>query len=61
MLIKDTNENSTKSFPFVALYPESYYNFPMYEVKFFDLSDLSKPLKISISAYLYISVDVLFK
>lgn len=32
-VIKDTNDNSTKHFPFIALYPESYYNFPMYEVR----------------------------
>lgn len=32
-IMKDTNDNSTKHFPFIALYPESYYNFPMYEVR----------------------------
>lgn len=32
-VIKGTNDNSTKHFPFIALYPESYYNFPMYEVR----------------------------
>lgn len=31
---KSTNDNnSTKHFPFIALYPNNYYNFPMYEVK----------------------------
>jgi len=34
-IIRDTNDNSTKSFPFVASYSEFYYNFPMYEVKSF--------------------------
>lgn len=32
-VIKDTDDNSTKHFPFVALYPESYYSSPMYEVR----------------------------
>jgi len=31
-VIKGTND--TKHFPFLALYPESYYSFPMYEVRF---------------------------
>jgi len=37
-IIRDTNNNSTKSFPFVASYSELYYNFPMYEVKIFFLT-----------------------
>lgn len=41
-MIKSTNDNnSTKHFPFIALYPENYYNFPMYEVKVLLFSDLS--------------------
>ncbi|KYM94837.1 Putative odorant receptor 13a, partial [Cyphomyrmex costatus] len=31
-VIKDTNNNTIKHFPFLALYPKYYYNFPMYEV-----------------------------
>ncbi|XP_012230552.1 odorant receptor 13a-like [Linepithema humile] len=34
-VIKDTGDNSTKHFPFVALYPEPCYHFPMYEVVYF--------------------------
>lgn len=32
-VIEGTNDNSTKHFPFLALYPESYYSSPMYEVR----------------------------
>lgn len=34
-MIKNTNDNdtSTKHFPFIALYPKNYYNFPIYEVR----------------------------
>ncbi|XP_011065389.1 PREDICTED: uncharacterized protein LOC105152676 [Acromyrmex echinatior] len=32
-VIKGTNNNTIKHFPFLALYPEYYYNFPMYEVR----------------------------
>jgi len=44
-VIKDISDNSTKHFPFVALYPESCYHFPIYEVKA-QFSDLSKLLSM---------------
>lgn len=32
-VVKGTNNNTIKHFPFLALYPEYYYYFPMYEVR----------------------------
>lgn len=36
-VIKGAMNNNVKHFPFLALYPESYYNFPLYEVREFNL------------------------
>ncbi|XP_019885813.1 odorant receptor 13a isoform X2 [Ooceraea biroi] len=52
--IKGTSDNSTNNFPFVALYPESYYNFPMYEIVYF-----SQMLATSLCGLIILGTDTL--
>ncbi|XP_011875239.1 PREDICTED: odorant receptor 13a-like isoform X2 [Vollenhovia emeryi] len=53
-VIKGTNGNSTKHFPFLALYPESYYNFPMYEIIY-----LSQMVATSLCGLVILGTDTL--
>ncbi|KAH0950410.1 OrUA3 [Eciton burchellii] len=53
-IIKDTNDNSTKNFPFVASYSEFYYNFPMYEIIY-----LSQMLATSLCGLVILGTDTL--
>ncbi|XP_024873688.1 odorant receptor 82a-like isoform X3 [Temnothorax curvispinosus] len=53
-LIKGPNDNSTRHFPFLALYPESYYNFPMYEIIF-----LSQVVATSLCGLVILGTDTL--
>lgn len=48
-IINGSNDNTTKYFPFIALYPKSYYNYPLYEVKI-----LFSTLKLRILIFLYL-------
>ncbi|XP_011640361.2 odorant receptor 13a-like [Pogonomyrmex barbatus] len=56
-VIKDTNNNSTltsKHLPFLALYPESYYSFPMYEIIY-----LSQMVATSLCGLVILGTDTL--
>ncbi|KAL0107171.1 hypothetical protein PUN28_015591 [Cardiocondyla obscurior] len=46
--------NSTKHFPFLALYPDSYYNFPMYEIVY-----LSQMVATSLCGLVILGTDTL--
>ncbi|KAM0732133.1 Odorant receptor 13a [Formica fusca] len=54
-MIKNINDNnSTKHFPFIALYPENYYNFPMYEIIY-----LSQMVATSLCGLVILGTDTL--
>ncbi|XP_025157160.1 odorant receptor 13a-like [Harpegnathos saltator] len=48
------NDNSTKHFPFLALYPKSYYNFPIYEIVY-----LSQMVATSLCGLIILGTDTL--
>ncbi|KYN10084.1 Putative odorant receptor 13a [Trachymyrmex cornetzi] len=52
--IKGTNNNTIKHFPFLALYPEYYYNFPMYEITYF-----SQMIATSLCGLIILGTDTL--
>ncbi|KAF3054293.1 Odorant receptor 110 [Nylanderia fulva] len=54
-IIKNTNDNNTtKHFPFIALYPDNYYNFPMYEIIY-----LSQMIATSLCGLVILGTDTL--
>ncbi|KAL6440851.1 hypothetical protein ACFW04_003343 [Cataglyphis niger] len=54
-VIKNTRDNnSTKHFPFIALYPENYYNFPIYEIIY-----LSQMVATSLCGLVILGTDTL--
>ncbi|KYM76819.1 Putative odorant receptor 13a [Atta colombica] len=53
-VIKGTNNNTIKHFPFLALYPEYYYNFPMYEITYF-----SQMIATSLCGLIILGTDTL--
>ncbi|KAG5314534.1 OR13A protein, partial [Pseudoatta argentina] len=53
-VIKGTNNNTIKHFSFLALYPEYYYNFPIYEITYF-----SQMIATSLCGLIILGTDTL--